>query len=113
MTGAGGWPLQIPAASSGERSAHVVVITIELHIPVSGSLKGKRRIVKGFKDRVRARLNAAVAETGYLEQWQRALLGAAMIGSDRAHLEQGINALEQLARETADAELLAFYVEWL
>lgn len=113
MTGAGDWPLQIPTASGGERAAHVVVITIELRIPTSGSLKAKRRVVKGFKDRVRARLNAAVAETGYLEQWQRTLLGVAMIGANHVHIEQGINALEQLARETPDAELLAFNVEWL
>ena len=35
---------------------------IDLHVPQAGSLKDKRRIVKGFKDRVASRFNVSVAE---------------------------------------------------
>lgn len=111
MTG-GAWD-RAPAAATGGHDGHIVFVAIELMMPASGSLKAKRRIVKGLKDRIRARLNASVAEIGYLDQWQRALLGVAMIGSDRVHLEQGVSALEMLSRDAVDAELLGFHPEWL
>ncbi|KAF0191924.1 MAG: hypothetical protein FD165_1258 [Gammaproteobacteria bacterium] len=101
------------AALAAGHSGQIVFIAIELLIPMSDSLKAKRRVVKGLKDRIRARLNASVAEIGYLEQWQRALIGVAMIGNDRVYLEQGASALESLSRETAGAELLGFHLEWL
>lgn len=94
-------------------NAHIAYLVIELLIPHSGSLKSKRRVVKSLKDKIRARFNASVAEIDYLDQWQRALIGVAMIGSDRVHLEKGVNALETLSRELADVELLGFHLEWL
>lgn len=109
----GGAHDRAPVAPASAHNGHIVFVAIELMMPASGSLKAKRRVVKGLRDRIRARLNASVAEIAYLDQWQRALLGVAMIGSDRVYLEQGISALETLSRDIADAELLAFHVEWL
>ena len=102
-----------PAALASGHTGQIAFVAIELRIPASASLKAKRRIVKGLKDRIRARLNASVAEIGYHDQWQRALLGVAMIGNDRVHLEQGVSALETLSRDITDAELLGFHLEWL
>ena len=56
-------------------------------------------IVKAIKDRLRGRFNIAVAETGYQDLWQRAVLSAVTVGSERAHLE-GI--LETIARDVEE-----------
>jgi uncharacterized protein YlxP (DUF503 family) len=55
---------------------------IDLHIPASGSLKDKRRVVKSLKDRLLARFSVAVAEVDRLDEWQRAVLGVACVSND-------------------------------
>ncbi|MBL8222124.1 MAG: DUF503 domain-containing protein, partial [Bryobacterales bacterium] len=47
------------------------VLTLELHLPDSHSLKDKRSVVKGLKDRLRHRFNVSVAEIGGHDTWQR------------------------------------------
>jgi uncharacterized protein YlxP (DUF503 family) len=71
------------------------LLTIELHSPHWRSLKEKRMIVKAIKDRLRGRFNVAVAETGYQDLWQRAVLSAVTVGSERSVLE---GVLENIAR---------------
>jgi uncharacterized protein len=72
------------------------MLTIELFFPHSHSLKEKRMVVKAIKDRLRSRFNAAVAEIGYQELWQRGLLAAVSISADRRVLEE---LLEAMARD--------------
>lgn len=60
------------------------IYSLELHLPAARSLKGKRRVVKRIKDRLRARHNVAVAETGeHAELWQRAALIVVSVSSSR------------------------------
>jgi len=47
----------------------VGVITFELRLEDSHSLKDKRHYVKGLKDRLRARFNVSVAEIDGLDSW--------------------------------------------
>jgi uncharacterized protein YlxP (DUF503 family) len=75
------------------------LLTIELHSPHSRSLKEKRMVVKAIKDRLRGRFNIAVAETGYQDLWQRAVLSAVTVGSERAYLE---GVLETIARDVEE-----------
>jgi len=72
------------------------LLTIELHFPEFHSLKEKRMVVKAIKDRLRSRFNAAVAEIGYQDLWQRALLAAVSISGERRVLE---SLLEAMARD--------------
>ncbi|MDR1728133.1 MAG: DUF503 domain-containing protein [Acidobacteriota bacterium] len=66
----------------------IAYCTFELHLPYSQSLKEKRMVLRKAKDRLRARFNFAVAETGYQDLWQRALLAAVTVGADDAELER-------------------------
>jgi uncharacterized protein YlxP (DUF503 family) len=86
----------------GNTEAHEPVIgllVIELHNPHSRSLKEKRMVVKALKDRLRGRYNVAVAETGYQDLWQRAVLSAVTVGSDRSILG---GVLEGIARDVEE-----------
>ena len=43
-------------------AARVALGTVELHLPDVDSLKGKRHVIKGLKERVRHKFEVAVAE---------------------------------------------------
>lgn len=98
---------------SGTATIHVALLTFDLLIPLSQSLKSKRRVIKSLKDRMRSRFNASIAEIDYLDEWQRSLIGITMISNDRQHLERGFSAINRLVEEIADIELLRARVEWL
>jgi uncharacterized protein YlxP (DUF503 family) len=61
--------------------------TVDLLIPGCSSLKEKRYALSSLKNRLRSRFNASVAEVGYQDKWQRALLAIALVGSDHATLD--------------------------
>ena len=96
-----------------DATPHVALLTLELFVPHAASLKAKRRVVKGLKDRLRARFNASVAEIGYLDHWQRALIGLTFLGTDRRALERDCQAVEDLAREACGGELVGLALTWL
>jgi len=93
--------------------ANLCVVSIELLIPMSHSLKDKRKQIKSLKDKIKARFNASVAEIDYLDDWQRAVLGVSMISNDKNFLEKQCRAIENLLLENRETELLDFDIEWL
>lgn len=98
---------------SGKITAHVALLTFDLMIPFSQSLKSKRRVIRSLKDRTRSRFNASIAEIDYLDEWQRSLIGITMISNDRQHLERGFSAINRLVEDISEIELLQVRVEWL
>ncbi len=66
---------------------HLLLIEVELHIPQARSLKDRRKVIRSLIDRLRQHFNAAVAETGYQDKWQRAGLSIAIVGNDAIYLE--------------------------
>ena len=73
----------------------VGVLRVRLILREAYTLKDKRSIVKGIKERVQARFHVAIAEVGDMSARQRAELGVAAVSNDRRHVE-GI--LEQVLR---------------
>src|ERR1044072_8915336 len=55
-------------------SGYVGILSVELHFPEAGSLKGKRRFVKSAKAQLQNRFGVSVAEVDHHELWQRARL---------------------------------------
>ena len=84
----------------------VGVVRIELHLPGSTSLKDKRSIVRGLKDRIRARTSAAVAEVDHQDLWQRAALGVAVVSGESHHVTEMLDAVRRLAEGTIGAEVI-------
>jgi len=91
----------------------VGVLTLELHLPDSHSLKDKRHTVKSLKDRLRNRFNVAVAEIGYQDIWQRSLISAVTVSGDRARAEQVLQSVEREAANLLGAALVEATVEWM
>jgi uncharacterized protein YlxP (DUF503 family) len=69
----------------------VALLSVELHIGYSQSLKDKRMVLRRIKDRLQ-KFNVAVAEVEHQELWQRAGLGIVAISTTEAHVEQALAA---------------------
>ena len=89
------------------------VITLELQLNDAHSLKDKRHYVKGLKDRLRSKLNVAVAEIAYQEVWQRGLIAAVTVSSDQAYAEKVLQLVEKEAASLLGPLLVDVTVEWL
>jgi uncharacterized protein YlxP (DUF503 family) len=87
----------------------VGILRLTLAIPAAQSLKDKRSVVRRVIGRVRARFNVSMAEVDENDIWQRAVLAAACVSNDRAH----VNAqLDKVASEVAQsAEVVAREME--
>ena len=68
----------------------VGILTIELVIYASSSLKEKRFVIKSIKDKLQNKFNIAIAEVDYLDKWQRAKVGIVTVGNEYSHVEQSI-----------------------
>lgn len=91
----------------------VGVITFELRLDESHSLKDKRHFVKGLKDRLRTRFNVSVAEIDYQDSWQRGLVAVAVVSGDQKHAEQVLQSVERDAASLLGPLLVAATIEWL
>jgi uncharacterized protein len=65
----------------------IAVARVTVLIPHAHSLKEKRAVVRKLRDRIAARLDVRLAEVGGQDTWQRAVLGCAVVGSDRRVIE--------------------------
>jgi len=73
------------------------LLTFELHLPQSRSLKDKRQVLRSVKERLRARHNVAVCELeDGANAWQRASVAVVSVASRRDVLE---NLFEGIVRE--------------
>ncbi len=63
-------------------------LRVVLQIPQSRSLKTKRQVIKGIKDRLKNRFNISIAEVEDNDLWQRATLGVAVVANDRQFIDQ-------------------------
>ncbi len=86
----------------------VLLSRIELRIPYSTSLKDKRRVIKGLKDRVWARFRASISEVDGHDSKQQAVLGLAYVSNDATLLDSIMNKIINLIEE-GYPELLHHY----
>jgi hypothetical protein len=85
-------------------------------IPGSDSLKGKRKVVKSLIEKVRHKFDAAIAEVGDNDLWQKAQIGVAVVGNDlqllEARMQQIMKFIEnQYLVEIIDAQMELCYLK--
>lgn len=93
--------------------AAIGVVTFEIVLENSHSLKDKRHVVKSLKDRLRVKFNVAVAEIEAQDLWQRAVVAAVTVSSDQSHAEKVLQSVEEEAAALLGPELVRATVEWL
>jgi uncharacterized protein len=91
----------------------VGLLTLELHIPDAHSLKDKRQVVRGLKDRLRKHFNVAVAELEYQDMWQRAIIGVVTLSTAEQHVEESLQLVLQEADRVLGRMLVNHVVDML
>lgn len=89
------------------------VLTLDIYVEYSHSLKEKRHVVKSLKDRLRERFNVSVAEIDGQDSWQHAVVAAVTVSGDRIRAEQLLHAVEAHAASVLGGALAGTNVEWL
>jgi uncharacterized protein YlxP (DUF503 family) len=69
--------------------------------------------VRSLKDQIRHNHNVSVAEVGALDEHRRALIGASMVGNDKAYVEGALSKLLDLVRQMPTVELLDYQMDFL
>jgi uncharacterized protein len=81
----------------------------DLQIYEAHSLKDKRAVVKSLKDRLRAKLNVSVAETGQQDLWQRAELTVSVVATDGRQANSILDSADKLVAAEARARIIDSY----
>ncbi len=89
----------------------IAAAMITLLIPENDSLKGKRRVIKSVIERVRHKFDAAVAEVGDNDLWQKARIGVALVGNDSHLLETRLQQIMKFVENQHLAEIIDSQVE--
>ena len=93
--------------------ALVAVGTVELHLPEVHSLKEKRHILKGIKERVRHQFNVSIAEVDHHDTWQRAALAVACVSDDSRHANEVISKTVNFIESVAEGRVIDVSIEIL
>ena len=88
-------PAATPSVWDHERVPFFAALTIHLHLPDNGSLKGKRKELLSVKAALARRYGATVAEVDHHDLWQRSTLAAGLVGKSAPDLERSIVAIER------------------
>lgn len=91
----------------------VAVLTLEIFIEDSHSLKDKRHVVKSLKERLKQKFNVAVAEIDGLDSWQHSVVAVVTVSNERVHAEQMLHAVEKESAGILGGMLASSGIEWL
>ena len=84
----------------------VGTIRLEIFIPGSNSLKGKRKVVKALVRKLRNRFNISVAEVAANNLWQRATLGIAVVNGNSTDANKTIYKVLNTVENDGNVEVL-------
>src|SRR5947208_2583531 len=76
-------------------AGYVGILSVELHFPEAGSLKGKRKHVKSAKAQLQNRFGASVAEVDHHDLWQRARLTMSCVARDEREVIRLLDEAER------------------
>jgi uncharacterized protein YlxP (DUF503 family) len=82
------------------------LLTLEIYIPYSHSLKEKRKSLNKIKDRVKNKFNVAIAELDFLNKWQRAKIGLVTINTQKSMIEKIFHKIIMEIEENIEGEIL-------
>ena len=89
----------------------VGTLRLEIHLPAADSLTAKRSVVHHVKERVRSRFNAAVAEVGHQDLWQRATLGVAVVGETQGVLDRVLHDILAVVEREDRLAVLDYHIQ--
>lgn len=89
------------------------VLTLDIVVETSHSLKEKRHVIQSLKDRLREKFNVSVAEIDGIDSWQHAVVAAVTVSNDKVFAEKILSAAENHAESLLGGSLTGTSIEWL
>lgn len=84
----------------------VALSSFDLRIPMSGSLKEKRHVVKGITAGLRGKFNVAVAEVDHQDLWQRATLAVSAVAAEGYQLKKVMHEVARFIERRPEVEVI-------
>jgi len=91
----------------------IAVLKVDLYIHGASSLKDKRTVIRGIKDRIGKKFNVSIAELDFQDKWQRAQIGIVQIGNDFNYVEKNMNTIFKILDSNDFAEMMEHSLEFL
>lgn len=88
------------------------VLVVDLHLPVTDSLKAKRAVITPILEGARRRHRVAVSEVGFQDQWQRSELAFATVASSEHQAIEVLDAVERFVWSFPEVEVLDSWRRW-
>ena len=88
-------------------------LKVYMEIIGSSSLKDKRAVLKGLKQRIRNRFNVSISEVDNHDKWQRATLGISSTSHDKQFIETMLNKVINYIEEEKSILILDINIEIL
>ncbi len=92
---------------------YVGALRLDLLLGDVHSLKAKRSVVRPIVADLRSAFSVAAAEAGHLDLHRRALIGVAVVATDRAHCLEVLEACERRVAGRPEIELLSARQQFL
>jgi len=89
------------------------VLQVQMHLPNAGSLKGKRKILKSLKDRLKNKFNVSVAELENQDLWQSSTIGMAIISNDKQFANSVLSKVSDLVNNQPEIIVTDIQMEWV
>jgi len=90
----------------------VGVLTITLSIPEANSLKDKRKVIKGLKEKLRNKFNISVSEIGDQDIWRTAIIAMAIVSADSAFANGVLSKAQDYVEYNSGAIMTKCELEW-
>ena len=91
----------------------VGLLTLDLHIPESHSLKEKRFVIKSLTDRIRNKFNVSVSEVDANDLWQRSVIGIAYISNETVMINRVFEQIRNMVDTIHTVQLINSTIELL
>jgi uncharacterized protein len=87
------------------------LVTVEVHVPASTSLKAKRGVVKSLVAALRNDLNVSVVELDHHNLWQRCSLGVAIAAGSEVGARKVAQQVEKIVYRDPRVEVIDISVD--
>ncbi|MCM8790869.1 MAG: DUF503 domain-containing protein [Candidatus Omnitrophica bacterium] len=91
----------------------VGALKVELFISDSRCLKDKRSVIKALKDSLRNKFNIAISDVDSHDKWQKAALGIATVGPDKAAVQSALDKVLDVIRQNPSSHITEYEMEIL
>lgn len=92
---------------------HAAVLSVELLVDSSHSLKDKRSVVKHLVETARRRYAVSASEVAHHDQWARSTIGFAAVAGDVSHVEDVLDKVERFVWSHPEVEVTSSERYWI